>query len=299
MSDSQRKAIFIVNPNSGKKNSAQIIECINSSFPKNVICEIALWTNIDQFNEIAQKIRSGNYTDAIAVGGDGSVSLVAKTILGTNIVLGIIPAGSGNGLARSLGISVDPLAAIKQIAEGKTAFIDHGILNDMPFFCTSGIGFDAHIGNLFANLPKRGLKSYIKLIAKEFFSYSPKEYTLTIGGKEYKRKAFLITIANAGQYGNDFYIAPEAKLNDGLFHVVVFKPFSLASFPSLIYKMVRRKAHKSRFIETFTCDSLRIQCENKTAVHFDGEPDTLEPELNFKLMPQALKVVIGKGFNGI
>jgi len=295
----QRKLLFIVNPKSGKKNSGKIIESIHASLSGKLNYEIALWTNINEFNIIAEKLKNENFTDAIAVGGDGSVNLVAKTILNTSLTLGIVPAGSGNGLARSLGIFINTKKAVQQIIDGKTELIDSGEVNGQAFFCTSGVGFDAHIGNLFANLPKRGLKTYIKLISKEFFSYKPHRYSVIANGKEIKKEAFFITVANAGQFGNNFYIAPGAKLNDGLFNVVIVRPVKLLTALALIFKVTRGKADKSRNIETFACEELTIKREGAGSVHFDGEPHVLEANLNYKIKPKSLRVIVGPKFNGV
>ncbi len=294
-----RKLLFIVNPRSGKRNSGKIIDIINKILYGKINYEIGLWTNIDEFDVLAQKLKSENFTEAIAVGGDGSVNLVAKTILNSPLTLGILPTGSGNGLARSLGMKMDTEKALLQILSGKTAVIDSGEVNGNTFFCTSGAGFDAHIGNLFANLPKRGLKAYIKLIRKELFSYKPQTYSVIANGKEIKKEAFFVTVANAGQFGNNFYIAPGAKVNDGLFNVVIVKPFKLLPGLFMLLKILRRKAHTSRFIETLACSELTIKRESKGSVHFDGEPFIMEAELKFKLKPKSLKVIVGEVFDSV
>ncbi len=286
--------LFIVNPNSGKRNSETIIHIIEKTIGASVDFEIALWKNIEEFRQIEIKLSSGNFTHAIAVGGDGSVNLVAKSILNSTVKLGIIPTGSGNGLARSLGIEMDTEKALQQLLQNKTATIDVGAVNDTYFFCTSGVGFDAHIGKLFANLKTRGLKTYIKLVIKEYLSYKPEEYTLQINGDKIKRIAFFITIANAGQFGNNFYIAPKAKLNDGLFHVVIAKPFSAFLVLGTLIKILLRKAHQSSYFETILCDELTITRFNKGAIHYDGEPDEKGEELKYKIKKKALTVVIGE-----
>lgn len=294
-----RKLLFIVNPRSGKRNSGKIIDIIHKTLSGKINYEIGLWTNINEFNVLAQKLKSENFNAAIAVGGDGSVNLVGKTILRSDITLGIIPTGSGNGLARSLGIQMDTEKALLQILEGKSTLIDSGEVNGEAFFCTSGVGFDAHIGNLFANLTKRGLKTYIKLIFKEFFGYKPQQYSVCANGIEIKKTAFFITIANAGQFGNNFYMAPGAKVNDGLFNVVIVKPFRLLPGLFMLLKILSRKAHTSRFIETIVCSKLTIKRETKGSVHFDGEPLIMDAELNYTLKPKSLKVIIGEVFDGV
>lgn len=291
-----RKLLFIVNPNAGKKISDAIIKIIRKEFPQNMYYQIVIWKNKDHFEEISSLLKSEGYTDAIAVGGDGTVNQVASVIQGTSIRLGIVPIGSGNGLARSLGLSMDIEEVIKQIVEGKSAQIDCGKVNHQPFYCTSGIGFDAHIAWLFAKSKSRGLKTYVKVTIAQLLSYRAKLYTLEFNGRTINRKAFLITVANAGQYGNDFYIAPQAKLDDGLFHVVILKPFSVFSLFSIFIKIIRRKAQTSSFIETFTTDNLSILRDAGDSIHFDGEPQMAGKQLVYSMQSKALNVIVGRDF---
>jgi len=291
-----RKILFIVNPNAGKKISDQIINTIRSTFPQNIYYQVAVWKDKNNFDEITSLLKTEGYTDAVAVGGDGTVNQVAKSILGTNIALGIVPIGSGNGLARSLGLSVNIEEAVAQIAKGRTATIDHGTVNKTPFFCTSGIGFDAHIGNLFATSVKRGLQSYVKITIAELFRYRAKTYTLSFNNQEIRRKAFLITVANAGQYGNDFYIAPQANMQDGKFHVVVLKPFNPVTVVGIMTQILRRKAHLSSSIETYVTDRITITRDGKDTIHFDGEPAMEGNSVVFENNPSSLRVIVGDGF---
>lgn len=297
-SDMPRKLLFIVNPNAGKRVSQHIIETIRKEFPQNIYYQFAIWKDKDNFDEITALLKTEGYTDAIAVGGDGTVNHVAKTILNTDIALGIVPIGSGNGLARSLGLSMKIEEVIRQIATGNKTKIDYGTVNGIPFFCTSGIGFDAHIGNLFATSVKRGLQSYVKITLSELFNYRAKNYTLSFNGQTIKRKAFLITVANAGQYGNDFYIAPQASMQDGLFHVVVLKPFNVISVFGIMAKILSRKADKSGSIETYVTNKLTITRDEKDTIHFDGEPAIEDKEVSYVNNPGALRVIVGDKFKG-
>ncbi|MBC7863552.1 MAG: diacylglycerol kinase family lipid kinase [Bacteroidia bacterium] len=286
-----RKVLFIINPNAGKKRSSEIVRLIRQSFSENYPYEISVWEDKDNFNPVKEKLFSGGFTVAVAVGGDGTVNQVAKTIVNTEIALGIIPVGSGNGLARTLGVSMKAEEAIKQIESGRAYKIDSGEINGIPFFCTSGLGFDARIGQLFASSKKRGLSSYTKIVLKELFNYKSQKYIFAMNGEIFVRKAFLVTVANAGQYGNDFYIAPEAKVNDGIFHVAILKPFSFFSVFGVFFKIIRKKAHESKYIETFTTRNLKITRVEKASVHFDGEPKMLEEEINFSIFPDSLNIV--------
>lgn len=291
-----RKLLFIVNPKAGKKLGPSLLPLIEQKLKGKIEYEISIWKNITEFNLIAQKLFSENFTEAIAVGGDGTVNMVAANILGKNITLGIVPAGSGNGLARSLGLPMNTEKALDKIKQGNTQIIDSGEVNGIPFFCTSGVGFDAHIGHLFATSEKRGLQSYVKIILKEFSSYKPQKYKIYYNNKEISRTAFLITVGNAGQYGNDFYIAPGAKMDDGLFHVSILRPFKFYEVFGLLLKILRRRADTSHLIETFACSELSIEREDKGAIHFDGEPAVSEKIVFFKCRPNSLKAIIGNGF---
>lgn len=293
-----RKLLFIINPKAGKKLGPSLLPLVEQKLRGKLSYEVALWKNVNEFNVIAQKIFTENFTDAIAVGGDGTVNMVARTILGKNITLGIIPAGSGNGLARSLGLSMNTSRALNQIITGKTALVDSGTVNGIPFFCTSGVGFDAHIGSLFASSVKRGLKSYVKIIWKEFSSYKPKTYWIKYAGVEVEKTAFLITVGNAGQYGNDFYIAPGAKMNDGLFHVSVLKPFKFYQVFGLLFNVLQRKADRSHLIEAFACGEITITRKEKDVIHFDGEPAQGDETVVFKMKPLSLKAIVGEKFKG-
>jgi len=292
-----RKLLFIVNPNAGKKISNAIIKIIRKEFPQNMYYQIVIWKNKDHFDEISSLLKSEGYTDAIAVGGDGTVNKVAAEIKGTSIRLGIVPIGSGNGLARSLGLSMDIEEVIKQIVEGKQHVIDYGTVNSQAFFCTSGIGFDAHIAWLFGQSKSRGLQSYVKITISQLLRYRAKQYTLEFNGEKLIKKAFLITVANAGQYGNDFYIAPQAKLDDGLFHVVILKPFNVFSLFSIFIKILRKKAHTSSYIETYTTNKLSILRDGEDSIHFDGEPQLHGQVLNYLIHKDSLQVIVGPKFS--
>jgi YegS/Rv2252/BmrU family lipid kinase len=291
-----RKLLFIINPKAGKKLGPALLPLIEKKLKGKLDYEIAIWKNISEFHLIEEKLHRENFTDAIAVGGDGTVNMVARTIMNHDLTLGIIPAGSGNGLARSLGLPMDTEKALDTIIEGKTSVVDSGEANGIPFFCTSGVGFDAHIGNLFAASETRGLKSYIKIVRREFSAYQPQTYVLKYDGKTIERTAFLITIGNAGQYGNDFYIAPGALMNDGLFHISILRPFKLYNIPGLLLKILKRKADTSRLIETFSCSELIIERKKEDFLHFDGEPSMTGRDVTFKCKPHSLRAIIGPKF---
>jgi diacylglycerol kinase (ATP) len=292
----ERRLLFILNPKAGKGKALEIAGIIKDKMPSTIPFSVEMFTDSDEFENLMAK--KHQFTDLVAAGGDGTINSVARNLVGTDIALGIIPLGSGNGLARSLGISMGINEAIAQIVEGKKIKIDHGTVNNIPFFCTSGIGFDAHIGNLFARSKERGLQSYIDITLREIIKYKAKDYTLKLNGQELKRKAFFITVANAGQYGNDFYIAPNAKMNDGKFHVVILRPPGFFGAFGVLWKVLNGRANTSRYIETLVTDKLIVEREHKDAVHFDGEPEFLGEKLEFVCHSQKLMAIVGRATGG-
>lgn len=276
--------------------TAKIIPFIEKNFQPNCDYKIMVWKEIDGFADIAFEIRQGAYSDVIAVGGDGTVNRVAQELIETNICFGILPLGSGNGLARSLGLSMNLKHCLLQLANGNSTAIDTGTANGHPFFCTAGLGFDAHIGNLFAGSIKRGFRSYVQIIARELMFYKAKDYTLHINGTVLQKKAFLITVANAGQYGNDFYIAPQASMTDGKFHVVIVKPFNVLKVVGIVINIFRRKANVSRSIETHVAAEVTIDRALDDSLHVDGEPMAAPARTVFSIRKKSLQVIIGDGF---
>jgi diacylglycerol kinase (ATP) len=282
---------FVVNPISGPQKKENMVDVISKNMSGKTPFDILVWKDKNNFEEIRKQITSGKYTHVVAVGGDGTVNEVAKNIANTNIILGIIPRGSGNGLARSLDIPQNSIQAIKRIETGSVKTIDHGFINGKFFSCAAGIGFDAHICQLFAESKTRGLMSYVKISLMQFFSYRAKEYVIEINNETIKVKAFLIAFANAGQYGNNFYVAPEAKMDDGLLHVVILKPFNVFSALNLFVKVLVKKTHQSKNIVTLTAQHIKIKNLGTEFIHFDGEPGVIENEIEVNINPQSLKVI--------
>lgn len=286
-----KKIAFVINPNAGVKKKVDIIEFIKSNFSKHIPYDFIVWKNKDDFESVKQQILKGNYTIVVACGGDGTVNQVASVVAKTAMAMGIFPLGSGNGLARSNRIPMNLKEALRVIEKGTIKQIDGAMVNQYPFFCTAGIGFDAHIANEFAISTKRGFVTYFKTTVKEFFGYTPNDYKITIDGKSFETKAFLITVANAGQWGNDVYIAPEAELNDGILNISILKPFSLVALPIIGIKLFSKKIHTSIQLQSEKGKQIDIEFNGELPVHFDGEPLTVKNKISINIMPLALQVV--------
>lgn len=286
-----RKVLFVINPKAGVKRKINFEAFIKENFNPQIPYEISVWDPVESYPEIHRRITSGEYTDAVSVGGDGTMNRVAQSVTGTSVRLGILPLGSGNGLARTLGIPMNLKEALKVIEKGNSRLIDSGRINSQGFVCTAGIGFDAHIGNCFATSETRGLKTYVKITIRELFTYSCKEYTLKMNNLSITRKVFLITAANAGQWGNNVYIAPEAKVDDGKLHIAVVKRFPWYMAVPFAMKLLSGRAHKSRYVETFVTEKLTIFGPEPGAIHFDGEPELAGMEISIGVLPKSIRVL--------
>jgi len=286
-----QKVAFIINPKAGVKKKINVEEFISANFSKSIPFDLIVWKNKDDFDSIKQRVLNDGYTIAVACGGDGTVNQVAAVLSGTNIALGILPLGSGNGLARSNKIPMDLLKALKVIEHARTHKIDVGSINNTPFFCTAGVGFDALIATKFATSSKRGFATYVKTTVREYFGYKPHSYTVQIDGKTFKTRAFLITVANAGQWGNNVYIAPHASMNDGLLHVTVLKPFTKMALPLIVTRLMARKINTSPKFKSYDGKKIEISFHGELPAHFDGEPMTAKGHISIEIKPLALNVV--------
>lgn len=238
----------------------------------------------------------GKFDTVVAVGGDGTVNEVASAIVDTDTSLGIVPFGSGNGLSRFLGIPMDTKSAIKNLASGRTEIIDSARVNGQPFFNMAGMGFDAHISEIFSHGKKRGFISYIKSSIKEVVGYQPQNYHIDIDGKKYDYKAFMLSIANSSQYGNNVHISPKASLQDGLLDVCVIKPFPLWRFPEMSMRMLIKATESSKYVEIIRGKQILIKREHSGPIHLDGEPQVAGTGIDITILPNSLKVIVGPSF---
>lgn len=294
----KKRIAFVINPKSGSDRKTDRTAFIKSLLPDTYEAVIFEWKVVNDRDRIFNNILHGGFDIAVAVGGDGTVSQLASALSGSTVALGIVPFGSGNGLARHLGVPMDRAAAMKLLESGVMKKIDKGVVNGHDFFCTSGTGFDARIGKLFADSSKRGFWTYTKLTLREYMAYGSEKYQITLDGRTIERDAFLVTTANAGQYGNDAWIAPEASVMDGQLRVVILKPFRFWNLVGIAGKMFRKKMHRSRFIETHAAKEITIRRMENGPAHYDGEPADMNAELHIKVVPACLNVVVAEGFKG-
>ena len=226
------------------------------------------------------------------MGGDGTVNETGCGLIGTDTALGIIPCGSGNGLARHLGIPTDPYKAVKWLDKSIFTEIDYGMMEKQPFFCTCGVGFDAKVSDSFSKSPSRGVLTYLESIMKEIATYHNETYKLSSDNSSETFEAFFITCANADQWGNNAYIAPTASLQDGLLDVIAAHPFSVVDTPLIAFQLFNRLIDKNPNVSVRKCSSLTITRDNEGPAHYDGEPVTMGKEIHIELIRGGLKVLV-------
>ena len=289
----KEKMIFIINPISGTGKISNIESLIERHIDsKKFIPKIIRTRYQGHAAKIARRsIEKGNKI-IVAVGGDGTINEIASELVGKNAILGIIPNGSGNGLARHLGIPLKKEHALALLTSGKIKKIDAGKVNNKFFFCTCGTGFDARVGKIFDRLTGRGFLNYVRTVIREFVTYQPKKYKIRIDGKKIKKRAFLITIANAGQYGNNAYIAPGAKIDDGLLDICIFRPFPVFKSIILGLRLFSRTIDKSKYLDVYQGKQVIIQRDKKINMHLDGEPVKMKNRVRVSIVPGSLAVVV-------
>jgi YegS/Rv2252/BmrU family lipid kinase len=290
------KILFIINPIAGTRQKQTIHDAIVKTFSDDEYEVIYTAYPGHAFEIASTKVKEG-YDTVVAVGGDGTINEVASALVNTHCKLGIIPAGSGNGLARHLGIPSVFSGALDIVRKHKVKTIDVGKVNGHYFFCTCGTGFDASVGKKFANDSRRGMLSYVRATIHQYIRYSPKTYILKTANQKVKFKAFLVTFANSGQYGNNAYIAPNASIDDGMLDLCVLRPFPKTSTLELGLRLFFKNIDQSPYLETMHIKKATLKRKNrqKMTLHLDGEPITIKKKLKIKVLPEALKVLVPQG----
>lgn len=285
--------LFIVNPTSGdssRRSSPDLTDRIEGKMQSlGHVAQVMVTKGKGHAAEITRAaVKNTNWKAIVAVGGDGTVNEVGRNMLHSGIPLGIIPTGSGNGLARHLQIPINFESALHRIIEGSEVVIDSGLLNDFPFFCTSGIGFDAAVSHAFASSSERGLKSYVKYALDTYKEFAP--FTVKMGDEA--TKVLMVTFANAGQFGNNAWIAPQASTTDGQLDLCQVSPFPLWYGMVFSTRLFAKTLVPSKYLTYRLFKELSIQVESPVLAHVDGEPLTLETErLSIRCIPKSLKVI--------
>ena len=288
----KKKITFILNPISGTHSKEEIPAQIEQLLDKEQFeASIRFTEYAGHAAEIAKECADNHEDVVVAVGGDGTVNEVARSLVHTQTALAIIPCGSGNGLARHLCLPLDVKKAIGIINYCKIEAFDYGVINDLPFFCTCGMGFDAFISLKFAEAGKRGPITYVENVLKEGLKYKPETYEVAdeTGAKKYK--AFLIACANASQYGNNAYIAPGATMKDGEMDVIIMEPFTALDAPQIAADLFMKTLGNNSKIKTFRTKHLTIYRRQEGAIHYDGDPIMTGKEIDVRIEHNGILIV--------
>ncbi|PTQ99266.1 YegS/Rv2252/BmrU family lipid kinase [Mucilaginibacter yixingensis] len=292
----KRKVLFIINPISGGKKKDSVPGLIKQYLDADRY-EYAIGYTASAGHATTLAAEAvGVHDIVVAVGGDGTINEVASGIAGSDTLFGIIPFGSGNGLSRFLNIPLDVVLAIKSINNCRVERIDAGKLNGKYFFNMAGMGFDAHISEVFSHHKERGFMSYVRSAFSEVMSFKPDTYTINIDGKEVERQAFMLSIANSSQYGNNAHISPMASVQDGLLDVCVVKPFPVWKFLWMASIMFTKTADKSSAVEIHRGKHIRISRTSEGPIHLDGEPQIAGAELQIDIIPAVLNIIVGSAY---
>ncbi|MBF1420493.1 YegS/Rv2252/BmrU family lipid kinase [Hoylesella nanceiensis] len=288
----KKKIVFIMNPISGTRDKKDIPYLIEELLDKEQFdYSIRETEYAGHAYEIAKESKEQGIDIVVAVGGDGTVNEVGRALVHSNTALGIIPTGSGNGLARHLLIPMKIKGAIQVLNDCEITDLDYGIINEHPFFCTCGVGFDAFISEKFAEAGKRGPITYLENILKEGLKYEPETYEIEAENGTIKKKAFLISCANASQYGNNAYIAPQASMSDGMIDVIIMEPFDALEASQISIEMFNKTLDKNNKIKTFRSKEIKIYRKAPGVIHYDGDPIDTGKEIVVTLKEKGIKIL--------
>jgi len=285
------KTLFLVNARSGANRRRDVASQIRDACTWEH--EIVPCGSIEDLDSVIASAAARGFRAVFAAGGDGTVHEVAKRLIGTDLALGVLPTGSGNGFARHLGIPMNLRAALRACRALRVETIDTATVDGTPFINMMGIGFDAWVADAFAKAGTRGLLTYLRVGLRGLRRYeSEEEYELTIDGDTTRRRAFVIAVANASQYGNNARIAPLASMQDGLLDVTLIERAPLLRVPMLVLQLLAGTFHRARGVTTLRGRSITIRRASAGAAHLDGEPVILPELLTIEIVPRSLRVIV-------
>ncbi|MBL7775863.1 MAG: diacylglycerol kinase family lipid kinase [Saprospiraceae bacterium] len=288
-----KRIVFIVNPKAGTNLQKHILKSVDRHLDHRHFT-YSIWhtEKAGHAAELAKKAQDDGYDIVVAVGGDGSINEVASALLHSETVVGMIPAGSGNGLAMHLGYGRDIDKAIKKLNTARVQTIDVGTLNGRPFVNLAGVGFDGFVAKQMKGSNWRGFLPYFFKSVKAGLTYTPRVCTIETEAQTITQKCFVITVANGPMYGYSFQIAPDAQLDDGLFSVVLFKDAPRWQYFAAIPSSLRGKIYDAGFVEHYTAKRVKVVSEGRNYIHIDGESIEVDGNLEFEVVPKALHVLV-------
>lgn len=296
----ERKIVYLVNPISGTAKKETLVSLIEKiSKEKGLYCEILPTNKRGNYDYLVDKIQKEQITDIVIIGGDGTVNHVVGALHNEPVNFGIIPYGSGNGLARAAGIPSKPKRAFELILNGKAKNVDAFQVNDRFACMLSGVGFDAKVAHDFAAKTSRGLLTYTQQSIINYFKAQPYQFEIEVNKFSFFSDAFFISVANGNQFGNNVTIAPEAKINDGLLDIVIVQKMNKAKLPFAVLQQIRGNNKLQELVEEVTNKNIlyfqtpEIKIKNllNAPMHIDGEPVDFAREIDVKIIKDCFRLI--------
>ncbi len=289
----KRKVLFVINPASGLSAKRNLPANLGKYLIESALDYTVVFTRYrGHARQISEQAVQDGYDAVIAVGGDGTVSEVASGVVNSSVAIGIIPMGSGNGLANHLKIPRDLKKNLALLNAFNLRSIDTFTVNG-SFGCNlAGIGFDGKVAKLFDNNQGRGLFRYAQIILHEFLRYKEGQFRVHADGLEVEKRAFFICAANSAQFGNGAEIAPHAIMDDGFLDICICKKVPLIKSPVWAMMLMTRRVNQSRYVEYFKAKELIINAQKSTPFHIDGDYMEDACQLEIKVNPKSLKVLV-------
>ncbi len=289
--------LFIVNPRAGRgRDFGRLLSAIDRRCARAGLEAMTIRCDeLEQLDGIVEGASRTGVDALIAVGGDGTVHELGTRLIGTPLALGILPVGSGNGLARHLGISMDPIEALDGLAAAGVETIDTARVDGRPFLGVAGVGFDAEVAHRFGIGGKRGLQTYVREVALLLRSYRPRRYRIESDEGVLERSALLVAVANSSQYGNEARIAPAASLRDGMLDVCILEEPPLLAVPILLRRLFAGTLRDGAGVSIVRTAGARVERDEPGPAHLDGEPILLGASMRFEVVPSSLRVLVPRG----
>ncbi len=291
--DTKRKILVIINPISGTNGKSDIPAMVHQALDTDQWDVDLTYTQYPgHATEIACAAIKDNIDAVAAIGGDGTINEIATALAGSNVALGIVPLGSGNGFARHLHLPMGTAAALSVINQGHSEMVDYCTVNGKPFFCTCGAGFDAQVSQTFSEAGSRGMITYLKAMINEYFRYHGEHFSIIIDNNLIEEKAFVVACCNAAQYGNNAFIAPHASMQDGMIDVTVIHNFNIINGALLGARMLTRQLEHDKHVSIYRGKNITIKRSKPDIIHIDGDPVMMEKDLTISCVSKGLKVII-------
>ena len=289
-----KKVLFIINRFSGGVYRSSIEgRMIDYCGKHNLECTIAFTEAPGHATLLAKEASASNaFHTVFAVGGDGTVNEVAQGLVGTSTTMGILPKGSGNGLARHLAIPMDFKRSLALVSSTNVISMDTFLVNGLLSINVSGVGFDGHVASLFGKNGKRGLVGYSKLVLKEYFDFKEFPVEVEIDGKKMTKNSFIVALANSSQFGNNAKVAPQASVCDQWLDVCFVKKVPLHRAIGFGLNMFSGQLHKSDLVEILKAQHVQLKFNRPMSFHIDGEPHPAAQQLEIKIQPASLQMVV-------